>query len=184
MLSIEEREKNLFNATDTLAQFYDEIETFLAILFGHMKRAGYTSKGDRLRSGTSGIRNLTRRLLATAIVVYVKGGGSEDTLDDEEEQDDEDQDAGKGGKAEILISAATRVPFVQIAGPKGKHEKGRTSCSHQRLSLTQKRSLRPRSTTARWEILRLSTRRLAHQRSPNRPFSRSVVFPIFFLAVR
>ena len=114
MLSIEEREKNLFNATDTLAQFYDEIETFLAILFGHMKRAGYTSKGDRLRSGTSGIRNLTRRLLATAIVVYVKGGGSEDTLDDEEEQDDEDQDAGKGGKAEILISAATRVPFVQI----------------------------------------------------------------------
>ena len=39
MLNIEEREQNLFNATDTIAQFYDEIETFLAILFGHMERA-------------------------------------------------------------------------------------------------------------------------------------------------
>ena len=39
MKSIEEREKNLFNATDTIAQFYDEIESFLDILFGKMGRA-------------------------------------------------------------------------------------------------------------------------------------------------
>ncbi len=115
MLSIEEREQNLFNATDTLAQFYDKIETFLAILFGHMERAGYTTKGDRLRSGTFNIRNLTRRLLATAMVVYVKGVEREDTVDDEDEQDDEDQDIEKAGKAEIPISEAMRIPFVQIS---------------------------------------------------------------------
>ena len=114
MLNIEEREQNLFNATDTMAQFYDEIETFLAILFGHMERAGYGTKSDRLRSGTFTMRNLTRRLLATAMVVYVKGVGSEDTLDDEEEQDDEEQDTEKGGRAEISIQEATRIPFVQI----------------------------------------------------------------------
>ena len=115
MLNIEEREQNLFNATDTMAQFYDEIETFLAILFGHMERAGYATKSDRLRSGTFTMRNLTRRLLATAMVVYAKGVGSEDTLDDDEEQDDEDQDTEKGGKAEISIQEATRIPFVQIS---------------------------------------------------------------------
>ena len=115
MLSIEEREQNLFNATDTLAQFYDEIETFLAILFGHMERAGYATKGERLRSGTFTIRNLTRRLLASAMVVYVKGVDSDDAMDDEEEQDDEKQDAGNGGKAEISISETMRIPFVQIS---------------------------------------------------------------------
>ena len=83
MFSIEEREQNLFNATDTMAQCYDEIETFLIILFGHMERAGYATKSERLRSGTVTMRNLTRRLLATAMVVYVKGVGNGSTLDDE-----------------------------------------------------------------------------------------------------
>ena len=114
MFSIEEREQNLFNATDTMAQFYDEIETFLAILFGHMERAGYATKSERLRSGTFTVRNLTRRLLASLMVIYVKGIGSEDTLDDDEEQDDEEQDAEKSGKAEIPIQKAMRIPFVQI----------------------------------------------------------------------
>ena len=117
MLNIKEREQNLFNATDTMAQFYDEIETFLAILFGHMERAGYATKSDRLRSGTFTMRNLTRRLLATAMVVYVKGIGSEDTLDDEEEQDDEDQDTEKGGKAEISIQETTRIPSCAKTRP-------------------------------------------------------------------
>ena len=114
MSSIEEREQNLFNATDTMAQFYDEIETFLAILFGHMERAGYATKSERLRSGTFTVRDLTRRLLASVMVIYVKGIGSEDTLDDDEEQDDEEQDAEKSGKTEISIQKAMRIPFVQI----------------------------------------------------------------------
>ncbi len=115
MLSIDEREQNLFNATDTLAQFYDEIETCLAILFGHMERAGYTTKGERLRSGTFTVGNLTRRLLATAMVVYIKGAGAgEDTLE-EDEQDDDEQDTEKAGKAEVSISEKMRIPFVQVS---------------------------------------------------------------------
>ena len=72
MTSIEEREKNLFNATDTLAQFYDEIESFMGILSGKMERLGYPASEERLRSGTFGIRNLPRRLLASAMVMFVK----------------------------------------------------------------------------------------------------------------
>ena len=82
----------------------------------------YGTKSDRLRSGTFTMRNLTRRLLATAMVVYVKGVGSEDTLDDEEEQDDEEQDTEKGGRAEISIQEATRSLSC------------RSSSSRQRLS--------------------------------------------------
>ena len=73
-LSIEDREKNLFNATDTLAQFYDEIESFTDILSGKMERKGYPSSEEQLRSGTFGIRNLPRRLLASAMVMFVKEG--------------------------------------------------------------------------------------------------------------
>ena len=72
MTSIEEREKNLYNATDTLAQFYDEIESFMGILSGKMERLGYPASEERLRSGTFGIRNLPRRLLASAMVMFVK----------------------------------------------------------------------------------------------------------------
>ena len=68
-----------------------------------------------MQSGTFTVRNLTRRLLATATVIYLKGVGTpEDTLD-EDEPEDEEHEAEKAGKAEISISATTRIPFVKIA---------------------------------------------------------------------
>ena len=54
------------------------------------------------------------------MVVYVKGVGSEDSLDDDEEQDDEDQDTEKGGKAEISIQEATRIPFGPCRYPSSR----------------------------------------------------------------
>ena len=59
MSSIEDREKNLYNATDTLAQFYDEIESFMGILSGRMERLGFPASEERLRSGTFGVRKFT-----------------------------------------------------------------------------------------------------------------------------
>ncbi len=118
MNSMSEREQNLFNATDVLAQFYDEIESFMDILFGSMGRLGYTAKAERLRSGTFSIRNLPRRLLASATVIYVKGvGGSEDVGEDDEideEPEDEGDDTSKTGKEEVPITGDLRIPFVSL----------------------------------------------------------------------
>jgi len=116
MDNIETREQNLFNATDTMAQFYYEIESFLDILYGNMERAGFAAKAERLRSGTFTTKNLTRRLLATATVVYVKDiGPVDDVLDEDEAEDEEDGDASKTAKKEVPITDGFRMPFVQIA---------------------------------------------------------------------
>ena len=101
MTSIEEREKNLYNATDTLAQFYDEIESFMGILSGKMERLGYPASEERLRSGTFGIRNLPRRLLASAMVMFVKS--IDDTAEDDETEEEPENEGGevvKAGKRE------------------------------------------------------------------------------------
>lgn len=116
MKSIEEREQNLFNATDTLAQFYEEIESFLGILFSSLERAGFTAKGERLRSGTFTTNNLSRRLLASATTVYVKGIGP----DDEEPEDDEPDEGGadgsmKTGKEEVPITEGLVIPFATVS---------------------------------------------------------------------
>jgi hypothetical protein len=116
MTSIEEREKNLYNATDTLAQFYDEIESFMGILSGKMERLGYPASEERLRSGTFGIRNLPRRLLASAMVMYVKG--IEDAVEDDEPEEEEPESEGgetaKVGKQELTITPDLRIPFVSL----------------------------------------------------------------------
>jgi hypothetical protein len=118
MNDIEEREQNLFNATDTLAQFYDEIESFMDLLFGCMERLGFSSKAERLRSGTFTIANLPRRLLASAMVMYVKGEGAvEDAADDNEPDDEPEEDGGeiaKTGKAEVMITPDLKIPFVSL----------------------------------------------------------------------
>jgi len=44
MKSLKQREQNLFNATETMAQFYDEIESFLSILYSSMEREGFAVK--------------------------------------------------------------------------------------------------------------------------------------------
>ena len=46
MNTLEHREQNLFNATETMTQFYDEIESFLSILYSNMERAGFAVKNE------------------------------------------------------------------------------------------------------------------------------------------
>ena len=114
-LSIEDREKNLFNATDTLAQFYNEIESFTDILSGKMERKGYPSSEERLRSGTFGIRNLPRRLLASAMVMFVKD--TDDAAEDDEpdeEPENEGVEAAKVGKKKLTITRDLKIPFVSL----------------------------------------------------------------------
>jgi len=118
MATIDQKEQNLFNATETLGQFYDEIENFLAILYSDMERAGFAAKGERLRSGTFTVKNLSRRLLASATILYIRGVGDEDgeIVDDDEIEDDEDESAtAKLGKAELAITSKFRIPFVHIS---------------------------------------------------------------------
>ena len=115
MTSVEEREKNLFNATDTLAQFYDEIESFMGILSGKMERLGFPKSAERLRSGTFGIHNLSRRLLASAMVMFVKG--IDDTAEDDEPEEEPENEGGeiaKAGKEELTITPELRIPFVSL----------------------------------------------------------------------
>ena len=117
MATIDEKEQNLFNATETMGQFYDEIESFLDILYSNMERAGFSAKSERLRSGTFTVKNLSRRLLATAMVIYIRG-----VTDDEESADDEDVEieeediaSAKLGKTELAITPDLCIPFAHIA---------------------------------------------------------------------
>jgi len=112
--SIEEREQNLFNALDTLAQFYDEIESFLGILYGYMERAGFAVKIERLRSGTFVVKNLTRRLLATTSVMYIKDAGKLDEVEDEEEEEVAATEEKPGKDTDVIISRDTRIPLLTI----------------------------------------------------------------------
>jgi len=116
MASIKDREQNLFRATDTMAQFYEEVESFLDILFGAMEREGYTAKGERLRSGTITVRNLSRRLLATATVLYVKALDKPDEIYDEDDEGDAALSASqkKAKDKAIPITRKLQIPFVSL----------------------------------------------------------------------
>ena len=117
MTTIAERETNLCNATDTLAQFYDEIGSFMSILSGKMKRLDYPAREEKLRSGTFGIRNLPRRLLASAMVVFAKDNGIEDAAEDDEADPDLDDDGVEPPKAstgELTITSDLKIPFVSL----------------------------------------------------------------------
>jgi hypothetical protein len=112
MISIDDKERNLFNATEILAQFYDEIESFLSILFSQMGRAGCNAKAERLRSGTFTVNNLSRRLLATATVVYIRGESDDEEILDEEEIENEEQAATAKEKGELPITPELQIPFA------------------------------------------------------------------------
>lgn len=119
MSTLEQREQNLLNATETMAQFYDEIESFLAILYSEMERAGYSIKTERLRSGTFTVKNLTRRLLATASIMYIKDSAMIGDIEEEEEEVDEEDDGveteGKPGKdKDVTITKDTIMPLLTI----------------------------------------------------------------------
>lgn len=113
MSTLREREQNLFNATETMAQFYDEIESFLTILYGNMERGGFAVKTERLRSGTFTIKNLTRRLLASVSIMYIRDAGK--AVDIEDEEDDEGIDLEKAAKdTNTIITAETRIPLLTV----------------------------------------------------------------------
>lgn len=118
MSSIEEREQNLYNATATLAQFYDEIESFMDLLFGSMERLGFSGKAERLRSGTFTIANLPRRLLASATVIYVHDAADcEDAPEDSDTGDEADEEHGETShmdKEEVAITPDLKIPFVSL----------------------------------------------------------------------
>lgn len=109
MSSIDEREKNLFNATDALAQFYGEIENFHGILFDCMEREGYGQRGVRLRSGTLTGKNLPRRLLASMSAIYIKGSDDSEEIEDEEEEEEKSDT-----KAMVPISPDLKIPFAVV----------------------------------------------------------------------
>jgi hypothetical protein len=115
MSTIEDRETNLNNATDTLAQFYDEIDSFMSILSSKMERLGYPASEERLRSGTFGIRNLPRRLLASAMVLFFKN--IDDTTEDDEAEDESETEVGEidtASRQELTITSDLRLPFVSL----------------------------------------------------------------------
>jgi hypothetical protein len=116
MASIEDRETNLYNATDTLAQFYGELESFMGILSDKLKQEGF-ARAEKLRSGTLRVRHLPRRLLASAMVVYVKDKDIEDVEEEdevEEEHEDEGVEIAKAEKNKLMITPDLRVPFVTL----------------------------------------------------------------------
>lgn len=114
MKSLEEREQNLFNATETMAQFYDEIESFLSILYSCMEREGFAVKTERLRSGTFTVKNLTRRLLATASIMYIKDSARPADIDEEEEDEGIEIVEKDAKDTDVTIMRNTKIPLLTI----------------------------------------------------------------------
>lgn len=115
MNTLEQREQNLLNATETMAQFYDEIESFLTILRSEMERTGFFIKTERLRSGTFTVKNLTRRLLASASIMYIKDSTDAEEIDEEEVQEEDIEAEEKAGKdTDITITKNTIIPILTI----------------------------------------------------------------------
>ena len=114
MKSLEQRKQNLFNATETMAQFYDEIESFLSILYSSMERKGFAIKTERLRSGTFTVKNLTRRLLATASIMYIKDSARPADIDEEEEDEGIEIEEKHAKDTDITIVRDTKIPLLTI----------------------------------------------------------------------
>jgi len=114
MSTIREREENLFNATETMAQFYDEIESFLSILYSNMEREGFAVKTERLRSGTFTVKNLTRRLLATISVMYIKDSAKLGEIDEEEEDDGGESEEKASKDTDVTVTKDTKIPLLTV----------------------------------------------------------------------
>lgn len=115
MNTLEQREQNLLNATETMAQFYDEIESFLTIMYSEMERAGFYTKTERLRSGTFTIKNLTRRLLASASIMYIKDSNKIDEDEEEmEDVDDPELEEKPGKDTDVTITPDMIIPLINI----------------------------------------------------------------------
>ncbi len=114
MNTLEHREQNLFNATETMAQFYDEIESFLSILYSSMERAGFAIKNERLRSGTFVVKNLTRRMLATASIMYIRDNAKFGEIDDEEEDESTEMEGKPAKDTDVTITKDSKIPLLTI----------------------------------------------------------------------
>lgn len=116
MSTLEQREQNLLNATETMAQFYDEIESFLTILYSEMERMGFITKIERLRSGTFTVKNLTRRLLASASVMYIKDSTGADEIEEEEVVDEEELELEEkpGKDTDVTITRDMIIPLLTL----------------------------------------------------------------------
>jgi len=114
MNTLEHREQNLFNATETMAQFYDEIESFLSILYSSMERAGFAIKNERLRSGTFAVKNLTRRMLATASIMYIRNNAKLGEIDEEEEDESAEMEGKPAKDTDVTITKDSKIPLLTI----------------------------------------------------------------------
>lgn len=114
MKSIEQREQNLFNAIETMAQFYDEIESFLSIFYSSMEREGFAVKTERLRSGTFTVKNLTRRMLASVSVMYIKDSAKLTDIEEEEEDEGIEIEEKHGKDTDVTITKDTKIPLLTI----------------------------------------------------------------------
>lgn len=114
MKSLEQREQNLFNAIETMAQFYDEIESFLSIFYSSMEREGFAVKTERLRSGTFTVKNLTRRMLASASVMYIKDSAKLTDIEEEEEDEGVEIEEKHGKDTDVTITRDTKIPLLTI----------------------------------------------------------------------
>ena len=114
MNTLDHREQNLFNSTETITQFYDEIESFLSILYSNMERAGFAVKNERLRSGTFAVKNLTRRLLATASIMYIRDNAKFGEIDDEEEDESTEMEGKPAKDTDVTITKDSKIPLLTI----------------------------------------------------------------------
>jgi hypothetical protein len=119
MTQLSEKEANLFNATDTLAQFYEEIESFLSILQREMAKLEFPIRAERLRPGAFTTKNLVRRLPATITTIYIPRIDAEESEDEEEEDEAEDEEetdetSKSLAKKDILITRELKIPFACV----------------------------------------------------------------------
>ncbi len=99
-----------------MAQFYDEIENFLTILGSEMERKGFFIKTERLRSGTFTVKNLTRRLLASASIMYIKDSTGEGEIEEVDVDDDEGIEAEEklGKDTDVTITKDMIIPLLSV----------------------------------------------------------------------
>jgi hypothetical protein len=121
MMSLKERETNLFNATDTLAQFYEEIESFLSILRREMAKLYFPIRAERLRAGAFTTKNLVRRLPATIMTIYIPRQADDIEENEQEDEEEEEREEEEGetsapslSKKEVVITAELKIPFSCI----------------------------------------------------------------------
>ena len=79
-----------------------------------MERAGFAVKNERLRSGTFAVKNLTRRLLATASIMYIRDNAKFGEIDDEEEDESTEMEGKPAKDTDVTITKDSKIPLLTI----------------------------------------------------------------------